>query len=203
MSVYIEFVYALHWGDGNYFYVGRSKEPSVRFRAHIDTACPDGTKKERHIYEMMERGYDLNYEVLESGLPEDMTNKENLWKVNLEAEGYELLNSKEGDTCHYTPIVDRSKRKQWTPELFEDVEWGIENCPKTQRTEKSVWVNGIAFYKRGQSRLRFIHPKYGSFIVEAGSWSEKIEKACEMMTPGTAAREQMIEQYELALALKG
>lgn len=191
----IEFIYALHAGDKDYFYCGRSDRPSERLKDHIRTACEDGTKKERHIAALLDDGYDIEMEIMESGLARHMVGKEDLWVTNLEGAGYTLLNSKGGDTAYY-PIdtIEIQEATPWTVGLFIDAKWKKGDA-KAKKNEWSCWIKGVQFFRQGNSKLRFWHANYGVIDVFAPDITEKYKKACLMLTGGTEENKKMIEQH--------
>lgn len=200
------FIYGLHTDkDDTIFYVGKSKEPSRRLKQHISGADPEGTKKERHIYQLMEDGHQIKMKILESGLAKNMDGKEDLWVCNIRGQGVCLYNSKEGDIDDYHPVLefdDDYVSQPWTVDLFENAEW-IDNEIGVKSGEKSCWIKGVQFFKTGNRKLRMWHCLYGGWDIGGVNIESKYNNACEMLTEGTEQNREWMSHYEIMMKLRG
>jgi predicted GIY-YIG superfamily endonuclease len=120
----LEFTYALHSGTNDYFYVGRTNDLARRFEEHRRSGNLDGTLKERKIAELISLGKSIEMKMLDCGDPDEMMSAEELWKVNLEAEGHELTNEQPGSGHPYLgyTITERVPTV-WRSADFESADW--------------------------------------------------------------------------------
>lgn len=199
----VQFIYTLQEGpDGDPFYVGRTDNLQERIAAHRREADHDGTRKEKRIAEIQDRGGMVTIKLRECGPAIDMMGKEDLWVTNLRGQGYELLNSKSGDS-DYAPMEAffGGVHSEWEPSVFEKAEWK-KGQPKSKVGEWSCWINGIQFFRQGNTKLRFWHANFGVIDVFAPGIDGKYKKACLMLTEGTDENKKMIQQHKQAVRMK-
>lgn len=186
-----EFIYGLYCDDmdDTIIYVGRAKNPEKRLKQHLNEAKTGASKKCAGLRELLEDGFDINVKVLEEVDTTDVSDAESLWITNIEGAGGVLLNGKAGDVDRIVYIPTGKSGTPWTPEAFE-AQWEKGMMGGTT-TEFGLYVNGIAFYRTGKTKLRFVHPVYGKHECHGFLWDSMIKRACAYFTEGTVENKRM------------
>lgn len=199
----LEFCYALHSGTNDYFYVGRTCDLARRLTEHRRSGNETGTQKERKIAELTAQNKTIEMKMLDCGDASEMMSAEELWKVNLSAQGYELTNERAGDHHPYLgySFADAKEPTPWSVDDFETAEW-VKGDAKAKTNERSTWIKGCQFFRQGKSKLRFWSSVYGVWTVEAAGMEAKYAKVCLMLTQNTPENERLRQQVAQVKRLK-
>jgi predicted GIY-YIG superfamily endonuclease len=131
------------------FYIGRTKSPNDRLREHIKNAARKDTRKNRHIVEILSKGFEPKMTLLESGNKQDIIQKENEYikkysvshKLYLKNDNHNPLTTDELER-HWKFIHQRdlrllNERDKYIKEL-ESIH-GCERCyKKIERLEHKI-----------------------------------------------------------------
>jgi hypothetical protein len=188
----VSFIYALHT-DGVIFYCGRTDDMRRRYGEHIRSANPSGTIKERVLYQLIRDGANIDMKMLDTGTPEQLLGMEELWRVNILAEGHPLTNSRAGDDNPYLGYEPSTgPRIPWSIELFETADWKRGDL-KAKSGEWCAWIKGVQFFRTGNRKLRFWHGEFGEWDVFGINMDAKYQSACDKLTQGTEENKKFLE----------
>ncbi|MFK5892321.1 MAG: GIY-YIG nuclease family protein [Pseudomonadota bacterium] len=180
----------------SYFYVGRTTSTiEKRLKKHLSESKNEKcqTKKCLFIRECLKQDKEIVVKLLESVSLDAPSSAEDTWMTNFSGAGCELMNSQNGDTERYEYVTcdDDSKKSKWSAELFYG-DWIKGGC-RSKSNESYKLINGIEFYKVGNSKLRFDHNIYGAHLCEGWDYESKVKNAIAHFTEGTEQRKRMIQ----------
>ena len=164
-------------------YVGRTKGTlKARLSKHLSESKKGSSKKCRGIRQLLDEGFDIGIMLLQTVDVSTPSSAEDLWITNIQGRGIELLNSQAGDSDRHQFIPDPDYVSvPWSVDLLNELEWSKDYiaCGKG---EWGATTKGVSFYRKGFSKLRFVHAAMGKVDVAGYVWERKLEKVVELLT---------------------
>lgn len=164
----VDYIYALFFtldDKKDYFYVGRSENPTRRMKEHRSNSKSGATEDSREfIRNLWTVGLDFDHEILAT-ITSDQQNYEDFYVWDLARQGYQLTNMKQGDSIRQ---AEENIGFCFTPEEFlqkraEAIQQAIPKEVKAKR--ESVCDPNKVLYSFEKPERRFVAPAMREMIA--------------------------------------